>query len=79
MKDKSSKKKIDSISKERGLGISCMYPTPINEIEEIKEQFRDKSFPSAKLLSDRLITMPTHHLVSTKDLRNAYDLVRSFN
>lgn len=78
MKDNTSKKKIASISKERGLGISCMYPTPINEIEEIKEQFHDRLFPSAKLVSDRLITIPTHHLVSKQDLQNAYNLIRMF-
>ena len=79
MKNSLAKTRAYSLSKERGLGISCMYPTPTNEIEEIKEQFSDRLFPSAKLVSDRLITIPTHHVVSEKDMENASDLVRNLS
>lgn len=79
MKDKSLQKKISAISKDRGLGISCMYPRPLNEIEEIKEHFSNRSFPSAKMVSEQLITLPTHHFVSEKDIKRAVKLIRGLN
>lgn len=79
MKDKSLQKKISAISKDRGLGISCMYPRPLNEIEEIKEHFSNRSFPSAKMLSEQLITLPTHHFVSEKDIKRAAELIKGLN
>jgi len=59
--------RIYSIAQKRGLGISLMYPTPINEIEEIRETFDGEVFPAAKVVADRLLTLPTHHLLSEKD------------
>lgn len=79
MKDNSLQKKISAISKERGLGISCMYPRPLNEIEEIKEHFSDRSFPSAKMVSEQLITLPTHYFVSEKDIKRAVTLIKGLN
>ena len=76
MKDKSLQKKISAISKDRGLGISCMYPSPLNEIEEIKEHFTNRAFPSAKMVSEQLITLPTHHFVLEKDIKRAVQLLR---
>ena len=59
--------KIFALSNKKGLGMSFMYPAPINEIEEIKNQFNGRTFPSAKKVSERLLTIPTHHLLSERD------------
>ena len=59
--------RIYSIAQKKGLGISLMYPTPINEIEEIKQTFNGEIFPVAKVVAERLLTLPTHHLLSEKD------------
>jgi perosamine synthetase len=56
-----------SISLKKGLGISRMYPQPVNEIEEIKDQFNGKLFPSAKMVAKGLLTIPTHRLLTEKD------------
>ncbi|MFZ3137488.1 MAG: DegT/DnrJ/EryC1/StrS family aminotransferase [Thermodesulfovibrionales bacterium] len=64
---KEIKERIYSFSKKEGLGINHMYPSPINEIEEIKNQFNGKTYPSAKSVSETLLTIPTHHLLSKKD------------
>jgi perosamine synthetase len=61
------KKKIYSFSQKSGLGISLMYPTAINEIEEIKATFNGKSFPSAERIAETLLTIPTHQFLSEKD------------
>jgi perosamine synthetase len=58
---------IYSVSCREGLGISKMYPVPANEIEEIKDQFRGMVFPCAKAAAERLLTVPTHRLLSEKD------------
>jgi perosamine synthetase len=72
--DKETRDHLCSLSKKEGLGIVKMYPTPINEIEEIKDQFRDNEFPAAKLLTDRLLTMPTHGLLDKRDKENIFAL-----
>ena len=59
--------RICSLSGKYGLGLSPMYPTPINEIEEIKETFNGKSFPGAGKVAEMLLTIPTHHLLSDQD------------
>lgn len=59
--------KILSLSNKNGLGVSAMYPSPINEIEEIRSHFDGKKFPSAKRIADGLLTIPTHQFLSGKD------------
>lgn len=61
------KERIYSFSKKLGLGISMMYPTPINEILEIRTQFNGKVYPSASKIAETLLTIPTHPFLSVKD------------
>ncbi|OGW52203.1 MAG: hypothetical protein A2Z50_03620 [Nitrospirae bacterium RBG_19FT_COMBO_42_15] len=70
--------KIYSSSREKGLGISLMYPTPINEIEELEGQFNGMAFPQAKVVSERLLTMPTHQFLSKKDKEDICRLFRTY-
>jgi hypothetical protein len=49
---------ICSTAKKRGLGITGMYPSPINEIPRIAHRFAGLTFPAARLVADRLITLP---------------------
>jgi len=62
----------------RGLGVSRMYPAPINEIPEIRDQFSGQTFPSARLIAERLLTLPTHSLVSDRDRRAICELITAF-
>jgi dTDP-4-amino-4,6-dideoxygalactose transaminase len=62
------------------LGLSLMYPGSINEIDEIRDRFGGKSFPSAKGMAERLLTVPTHSLVSRGDqekIRQLFERTRS--
>ena len=54
-----------------------MYPSPINEIEEIKSYFNGKLFPSAKKIADGLLTIPTHQFLSKKDKEKICGLLNS--
>lgn len=67
MQSRQLRDKILSLSQQKGLGVSTMYPTPINEIEEIKEFFIGTIFPMAKMVSERLMTIPTHPFVKQRD------------
>jgi perosamine synthetase len=61
--------RIHALAQERGLGVSLAYPTPINEIPEISEMFDGQRYPSARRVSERILTIPTHQWISEKDTR----------
>lgn len=65
-----------ALSRQKGLGLSLMYPTPINEIEELKEQFRGSSYPVAKEVSLKLLAIPTHSLLMQHDRESIVALKR---
>lgn len=48
-----------------GVGLSSMYPTSLNEIDEVRDG--EKSYPGAQSIVDRLVTLPTHQYVSSQD------------
>ncbi|MBI5588791.1 MAG: DegT/DnrJ/EryC1/StrS family aminotransferase [Deltaproteobacteria bacterium] len=62
-----ARERVCSIAKGKGLGVSRMYPSPVNEIEEIKERFSGEEYPGAKTVAERLVTIPTHHLLKDGD------------
>ena len=68
--------RVYSFSQAEGLGLSPMYPSPINEIEELKGDLDGRAFPSAKQVSERLLTIPTHHLLSKKDKKRICNRTR---
>jgi perosamine synthetase len=76
--DKATRDQIYSLAKKEGLGIVKMYPTSINEIKEIKDQFMDNKFPAAKLVADRLLTIPSHGLLNKRDKESIFVLFNSF-
>jgi dTDP-4-amino-4,6-dideoxygalactose transaminase len=57
-------------------GLSCMYPVPANEIEDIKHMFTGKSYPQAKSVAERILTIPTHGLLSKKDRKKIAQIFR---
>jgi perosamine synthetase len=69
--------RIYALSRDRGLGISLMYPTPVNGIPQLGLSLTGPVFPSATSVAERLLTLPNHHLVSERDRRRLCDLLRS--
>ena len=61
--------RIYARSRARGLGISLAYPTPVNEIPELKPAFDGQQFPAAGRIAETLLTLPTHRWVSERDKR----------
>jgi dTDP-4-amino-4,6-dideoxygalactose transaminase len=54
-------------SEREGLGLSVAYPSPVNEIPEIRQMFEGQQFPAAARVAERLLTAPTHHWLSASD------------
>ena len=54
-----------------------MYPTPVNEIAELKSSFSGQVFPGAKRVAETLVTLPTHHLLSETDKKAICHLLDS--
>ena len=67
--------RIHFLAQRRGLGVSLAYPTPINEIPEISKMFDGKRYPSARRVSERILTIPTHQWISEKDTRAIHECV----
>jgi len=59
--------RILSKSEKQGLGIMRAYPDSINNIKELKNYFKNKTYPKATMISKHLITLPVHHFLSLQD------------
>ena len=70
------REQLHSCAERRGLGVSVAYPTPINEIPEISHLFAGRRFPSARTVSERILTIPTHQWISEKDQRAIAECLR---
>lgn len=73
----SKKRRDDVISSaaQLGKGIMPPYPSPINEIPDLIDEFHNLDFPKAKLLSDRMLTIPTHNYMQQKDYQHIHNLL----
>ncbi|MGH7268327.1 MAG: DegT/DnrJ/EryC1/StrS family aminotransferase, partial [Candidatus Rokuibacteriota bacterium] len=63
----------------RRLGVGVMYPTPVHEINALRPRFVSQRFPVAKTIAERLLTLPTHHLVTQADHRTICAVVEREN
>ena len=67
VKTASLRNALFEVSEKYGLGIMPSYPDSINEIAELKYQFKGKTYPGAKQCAKRLVTFPVHEFVSSTD------------
>jgi dTDP-4-amino-4,6-dideoxygalactose transaminase len=75
--DRGARSTLYSLSREKGMGISCMYPTSVNNIREIEDLFSGKAFPNASEIAERIFTVPTHELLSKKDKKTIIQFLRN--
>lgn len=75
--DPRARNNIYSQSREKGMGISCMYPTSVDKISEIEDLFTGKSFPKASEIAERILTLPTHELLSEEDKRTIVQFLKT--
>lgn len=70
------KQELCAVGKERGLGLSALYPTPISKIPALMESLDNQRYPGAEVLADRLVTLPVHHYVEQHDIVHICELLR---
>ncbi len=58
-------------------GVSPMYPSSINNMDEIKEIFDGSAYPGAEYAVNCLITLPTHCLLKVQDKLHLSDMLKS--
>jgi perosamine synthetase len=65
--DAAEKSRVCALARKRGLGVSAAYPTPLNEIPELRPAFEGQDFPAARRVADGLVTLPTHQWLTERD------------
>lgn len=69
LKSKEKRDRILEELKRRGLGATGSYPVPLNEQPGAAGYFdRKESYPNAKFISERILTMPLHEYVTESDI-----------
>jgi perosamine synthetase len=76
---RSDQERLHAFSRSSGLGVSRAYPSAVSDIPEVQAAsfVARKSFPAARDMVDRLLTLPTHELLSERDKREIAELCRS--
>ncbi len=74
--DSDTKMKILRKSERMGLGISGGYPDSIDGIDGIGNISNKNSFPVAKDIAERIITLPVHSLMSEGDVKNMMQMLK---
>jgi dTDP-4-amino-4,6-dideoxygalactose transaminase len=79
VKSRGDRERLHASSRLFGLGVALAYPTPVSDIPEVRDASfaARKSFPAARDLVDRLLTIPTHELLSDSDKCRIAELCRS--
>ena len=72
------KEALCATARQKGLGISSLYPAPISEISDIASKFRSRRYPGAEALSARLVTLPLHQFVTETDVDRICSIVGQF-
>jgi dTDP-4-amino-4,6-dideoxygalactose transaminase len=74
--DNNHVRKILQISNKSGLGIAGSYPDTLNHIKQLNIS-SEKQFRNAQVILGKLITLPSHPLVSYQDLENIVKTIRT--
>lgn len=59
----------------RTLGVAKLYPTGIHMIPDLAGPHVPEAYPGATQIAERLLTLPTHHLLTKHDLATLIDIV----
>lgn len=59
---------VCALGKEKGFGVGALYPAPVSDIPALEGMLLPRRFEGARVLADRLVTLPVHHYVETSDI-----------
>jgi perosamine synthetase len=77
LKSKEKRDRILEELKRRGLGATGSYPVPLNEQPGAAVYFDGKeSYPNAKYVSERILTLPLHEHVKGSDIENMIEIIK---
>ena len=77
LKSKEKRDRILEELKRRGLGATGSYPVPLNEQPGAAGYFdRKESYPNAKFISERILTMPLHEYVTESDIEKMTGIIQ---
>jgi perosamine synthetase len=65
---KTPEAKIEACDRLGSLGVSPMYPDSVNRIKDLRRYFGESRYPGAEWIAGRLMTLPTHAILSAGDL-----------
>lgn len=68
MRSKQEKDAVCRASADQGLGISPLYPSSLQQIVELRDTLSCQDVPQSTLIAERLVTLPTHELLSASDI-----------
>lgn len=77
MRSKQEKDALCLKSREQGLGISPLYPSAVDQIAELSGTISSGHVPQSTMIAERLVTLPTHELLSDADLVRLCSAVES--
>ncbi len=77
MRSKEEKEALCRASVEQGLGVSSMYPSSVQYIAELRTALESQAVPQATMIAERLVTLPTHELLSGADLARICSAVQN--
>jgi len=79
VKSHADQERLHASSRSSGLGLARAYPSAVSDIPEVQAAsfVARKSFPAARGVVDRLLTIPTHELLSERDKREIAELCRT--
>jgi len=70
-KEEDKRDKVLSNLEEKGLGSTGSYPAPLNELKGVSTYLKStESYPNAKAISERILTLPLHQYVTSRDIEN---------
>jgi dTDP-4-amino-4,6-dideoxygalactose transaminase len=78
IKDAELRNRIHDELHRQGIGASKMYINSINHYDYLKGIVPDTECPKAEYVADRILTVPTHPLVTKEDLELIVDTFRRF-
>jgi hypothetical protein len=76
LKSREKRDRILAELKRNGLGATGSYPVPLNEQPGAAEYFdRKVSYPNAKFISERILTLPLHESVAGSDIEKMLGII----
>ena len=76
VKDKQLREHLYQKLRKQGLGVSKMYPHSLPNISHVPEEITNKSYESAEIFANEILTLPVHQMVNRQDATRMIEVIR---